>query len=209
MNYELSLLEKWAADQGTGVRPDPDSYREEIARIRQAFLGMALSHKKEIFLRRYFRVHYEGLQLLTRELKERKPAKGTKQIITFTDDLQTFLTERFSRYLEPAPGEGLDPDDPDIDSQKVITTFTLAELGVVIRLYIETGVFMVRNRKALTRFMSRNVVIRTKKVPEQFSEEHLYNAIHTPTVPAIDKVQVLLNQMLTELNKLRREQRRK
>src|ERR1044071_3281826 len=105
MNYELSLLEKWAADPGTEVRPDPEEFREETARIRQAFLGMALSHKKEIFLRRYFRVNYEGLQLLTRKLQERKPAKGTKQLITLSGGLLSFLSERFGRYLEPAPGE--------------------------------------------------------------------------------------------------------
>jgi hypothetical protein len=91
----------------------------------------------------------------------------------------------------------------------VITTFNLAELGVIIRLFIEAGVFRVRNRRALTRFMSRNVVIRTKQVPETFSEEHLYNAIHSPSESAMDRLQGVMNQMLVELNKLRRKSRKK
>lgn len=209
MNYELSRLEELAADPGISVQPDPDSYREEIARIRQAFKAMALSHKKEIFLRRYFRVHQDSIQLLVQKLHGQSRVKGTKRLLVLTEDLLAYLKEHFSRYLTPLPGEGVSADDPDIDSQKVITTFSLAELGVIIRLFIEAKVFMVRNRKGLTRFMSRNVVVRTKQVPEQFSEEHLYNAIHTPSEPAMDKMQAVLNQMLVELNKLRRQQRKK
>lgn len=207
MNYELSLLEKLVADPGTAVQPDPDPYRDEIARIRQAFKAMALSHKKEIYLRRYFRVHQESLVLLMSNLRGSR-SKGAKRLLALTEELLEYLKQHFSRYLTPA-GEGIDPDDPDIDAQKVITTLTLAELGVIIRLFIEAGVFRVRNTKALTRFMSKNVVIRTKQIPEQFSEEHLYNAIHTPSEPAMDKLQVALNLMLAELNKLRRAKRKK
>jgi hypothetical protein len=214
MNYELSLLEEWAADPGIIVQPDPDAYQEEIARIRQAFKVMALSHKKEIYIRRYFRVHHDSLVLMVSNLRGQSRSrgvnsKGAKRLLVIAEELLDHLKQQFGRYLGPAAGKGIDPEDPDIDAQKVITTLTLAELGVIIRLFIETGVFKVRNRKALTRFMSKNVVIRTKQVPEQFSEEHLYNAIHTPSEPAMDRLQVALNQMLVELNKLRRQQRKK
>lgn len=226
MNYELSLLEELAADPGIAVQPDPDNPKgmplaisEEIARIRQAFKAMALSHKKEIYIRRYFRVHYDSLGLLVSNLRGQSRsrgvnvkgvnAKGAKRLLLLSEELLDYLKQHFARYLEPTTGKRLDPEDPDIDAQKVITTLTLAELGVIIRLFIETGVFKVRNRKALTRFMSKHVVIRTKQVPEQFSEEHLYNAIHTPSEPAMDKLQVGLNQMLVVLNKLRRQQRKK
>lgn len=213
MNYELSLLEEWVG--GIEVsRTDPDIHRDlrrkETTRIRQAFMAMALSHKKNIFLRRYFRVHYEGLNTLVQRLRDAGARKREiKELLAVAEELLTYLTDHFGRYLEPGKGEGLDPDDPDIDAQKVITTFSLAELGVIIRLFIETGAFRVRNRRALTRFMSRNVVIRTKQVPETFSEEHLYNAIHSPSESAMDRLQVMINQMLVELNKLRRENRKK
>jgi hypothetical protein len=201
MNYELTLLEEW---EGVG---DWD-LQMETTRIRQAFMAMALSHKKDIFLRRYFRVHHEGLKALEKKLRGSRK-KEIKELIAVVEELLIYLTDHFGRYLEPGKGEGLDPDDPDIDAQKVITTFSLAELGVIIRLFIETGAFRVRNRRALTRFMSRNVVIRTKQVPETFSEEHLYNAIHSPSESAMDRLQVMINQMLVELNKLRRESRKK
>jgi hypothetical protein len=206
MKYELSLLEELAADPGIDVQPET-----EIARVRQTFMVMALSHKKEIYLRRYFRVHYDGLNSLIQHLREQPRRKESKQLLQISETLLQYITDHFARYLAAGlqGGEGLDPDDPDIDAQKVITTFNLSELGVIIRLFIETGIFRVRNQKALTRFMSKNVVIRTKKVPEMFSEDHLYNAIHSPAEPAMNRMQVVLNQMLTQLNKLRRDQRKK
>jgi hypothetical protein len=52
-------------------------------------------------------------------------------------------------------------------------------------------------------------VIRTKQVPETFSEDHLYNAIHSPALPAMNSIQKMLNEMLAELNKLRLEKRKR
>lgn len=207
MNYELVLLEEWG--KVTAEWEGEPDFRKETDRIRQAFMAMALSHKKDIFLRRYFRVHHEGLQSLVKKLRVATKKKGKTELLASVEELLTHLADHFSRYLEPGKGEGLDPDDPDIDAQKVITTFSLAELGVIIRLFIEAGVFRVRNRRALTRFMSRNVVIRTKQVPETFSEEHLYNAIHSPSESAMDRLQGVINQMTVELNKLRRQSRKK
>jgi len=61
----------------------------------------------------------------------------------------------------------------------------------------------------MSRFMSRYIVIRTKKVPAGFSADHLYTALHSPAPAAMDSIQATLNEMLTQLNKLRLEARRK
>jgi len=205
--YELNRLEKWVAHP-SAVADDDAQWEEEASRIRQAFIAMALSAKKESVLRRYFRLHLDGLAAMERRLKTPRPAKAAKQLLRVCQSLEMYIKDHFSQYL-PREGEELDPDDPDIDSRKVITTFSVPELGVIIRLFIETGAFRVRNRKALTRFMARNVGIRSKQVPGTFSEDHLYNAIHTPDKQAMDRLQELLNQMLVKLNKLRRDQRNK
>lgn len=202
MIYELNQLEQWAANPGTG---NSQEWEDEATRIRQVLMTAGLSQKKDSLLRRYFRLHMDGIEALIRRLP--RSVKEGKQLLKICESLAVYVKDHFGHYL--STGATLDPDDPDIDAQKVITTFTVPELGVIIRLFIETGAFRVRNRKALTRFMSRNVGIRSKQVPETFSEEHLYNAIHTPDKQAMDRLQELLNQMLVKLNKLRRDQRNK
>jgi len=204
MMYELHRFSQWVAD------PDMSDHRqweEETNRIRQVFMTMALSHKKETYLRRYFRVHKDGLDGLLLQIKSPRQTKAKKQLATILDVLNSYIKAHFERYLSAGTTQ-LDSEDPDIDARKVITTFTVPELGVIIRLFIETGAFRVRNRKALTRFMSRNVVVRSKQVPQTFSEDHLYNAIHSPDPQAMNKLQELLNQMLVQLTKLRRDQRK-
>ena len=179
---------------------------QEVVRIKEVFLGLALSHKKQNFLRRYFRVHRDGLESLNRT-PTTTLTKRKKQLLTITGELAAWMDMHLAQFLEAE--DVIDPDDPDIDARKLITTLNLGELGVLVRLYMDAGVLRVRNRKAMTRFMSRYIVVSTKKVPETFSEDHLYNAIHTPVLPAMDKVQKVLNEMLIQLNKLRREKRQK
>jgi len=200
MKYELSLLESMVTHNADG---EPE---QEAMRIKEVFLGLALSHKKHNQLRRYFRVHREGLESLSRT-SANTLTKRKKQLLTIIAELTAWMDSHLAQFLET--DEILDPDDPDIDARKLITTLNLSELGVLVRLYMDTGVLRVRNRKAMTRFMSRYVVVRTKKVPETFSEDHLYNAIHTPALPAMDRVQKVLNEMLIQLNKVRREKRQK
>lgn len=202
MKYEMDLLEEWV----TG--PDSGEIDTEAARIRVVFMNMALSHKKQNYLQRYFRLHRESLTTIIRKLQEKPLTKKNKQALAAASDLAAWMDDHLVQYLA-VKKEVLDPDDPDIDAHKVITTFSLPELGVIIRLFIETGLFRVRNQKALTRFMSRNVAIRTRHVPETFSEDHLYNAIHSPGEPAMDRLQEMLNKMLTRLQKLRSEERKK
>lgn len=204
MKYELALFEEWVED-----RPHHQGdLHAETARIRDVFLTMGLSQKKIALLRRYFRLHREGLQAMIPRISEKPPsATKTEDLSVAINELINWMDNHLEQYL--VVSASVDPDDPDIDAQKVITTFTLPELAVILRLFIDTGVFRVRNRKALTRFMSRNVAIRTKQIPETFSEEHLYNSIHSPASPAMDKMQRVLNEMLVQLNKLRREKRKR
>jgi hypothetical protein len=206
MKYELDLFDKWA-DEMPSAYNTGDVPAEKV-RIQEVFLSMGLSQKKQPLLRRYFRLHREALQAIIRRVTEKPAAKKTKEVESAAQELVSWMDDHLGQYLVTNTAIP-DPDDPDIDAQKVITTFTLPELGVIIRLFIEAGVFRVRNQKALTRFMSRNVVVRTKQIPETFSEDHLYNAMHSPAEPAMDKMQKVLNQMLTQLNKLRREQKKR
>jgi hypothetical protein len=198
MKYELNLLESMVTNAGAG---DPD---KEAIRIKDLFINLALSHKKQNILRRYFRVHREGLESLRTNLQAGTLTKRKKSLLTITGQLISWMDEHLVQFLANE-----DADDPDIDARKVITSLNLQELAVLLRLYMEAGVIRVRNQKALTRFMSRNIVVRTSKVPGDFSEDHLYNAIHSPTAGALDRIQKTLNEMLTHLNKLRREKRQK
>ena len=206
MKYELNLFEKWADDPASAYHTG-DALAEK-QRIQEVFLSAGLSQKKHTLLRRYFRLHREALQAIIHRVAEKPAAKKTKELESAISELVAWMDDHLAQYIVVNTALP-DPDDPDIDAQKVITTFTLPELGVIIRLFIEAGVFRVRNQKALTRFMSRNVVVRTKQIPETFSEDHLYNAMHSPAEPAMDKMQKVLNQMLNQLNKLRREQKKR
>jgi hypothetical protein len=170
---------------------------------------MALSRKKHNILRRYFRFHRDGLEVLIETLQTTARTSRKRLMLTLTGGLTAWMDQHLAQYLSVAETDPDDPEDPDIDARKLITSFTLQELGVLLRLYIEAGVLRIRNQKAMSRFMSRYIVIRTKKVPSAFSADHLYNAIHSPALPAMDSIQTKLNEMLTQLNKLRLEARRK
>jgi hypothetical protein len=204
MKYELLQLEEMAAGDST-VRPE-----QEVVRIKQVFTEMALSRKKHNILRRYFRFHREGLDGLTTLLETTPRTQKRRLMLATTSGLAAWMDQHLAQFLSASAD--IDPDDnddEDIDAKKLITSFTLQELGVLLRLYIEAGVLRVRNQKAMSRFMSRYIVIRTKKIPAAFSADHLYNAIHSPAPAAMNNIQAILNEMLTQLNKLRLEARRK
>ena len=203
MKYELHQLEEMVAGDST-TRPE-----QEVARIKQVFTEMALSRKKHNILRRYFRFHRDGLDGLNKSLETTPRTQRKRLMLTLTSGFAAWMDEHLAQFLSASWEEDVDPDDEDIDAKKLITSFTLQELGVLLRLYIEAGVLRVRNQKAMSRFMSRYIVIRTKKVPAGFSADHLYNAIHSPAPAAMDSIQATLNEMLTQLNKLRLEARRK
>ena len=203
MKYELHQLEEMVAGDST-TRPE-----QEVARIKQVFTEMALSRKKHNILRRYFRFHRDGLDGLNKSLETTPRTQRKRLMLTLTGGFAAWMDQHLAQFLSSSWEEDVDPDDEDIDAKRLITSFTLQELGVLLRLYIEAGVLRVRNQKAMSRFMSRYIVIRTKKVPAGFSADHLYNAIHSPAPAAMDSIQATLNEMLTQLNKLRLEARRK
>jgi hypothetical protein len=203
MKYELHQLEGMVA--GTSNT----RLEQEVNRIRQVFTEMALSRKKQNILRRYFRFHRDGLEGLNATLQTSTGTQRKKLMLTYTSGLAVWMDKHLVQYLSMSWEQEMDPDDPDIDARKLITSFTLQELGVLLRLYIEVGVVRARNLKAMTRFMSRYIVIRTKKVPAGFSADHLYNAIHSPAPTAMNSLQATLNEMLTQLNKLRLTARQK
>jgi hypothetical protein len=204
MKYELHQLEEMVAGDSTS-RPE-----QEVIRIKQVFTEMALSRKKHNILRRYYRFHRDGLVAINTLLETTPRTQRKKLLLTHTSSLADWMDQHLAQFLSAATD--IDPDDfdeEDIDAKKLITSFTLQELGVLLRLYIEVGVLRIRNQKAMSRFMSRYIVIRTKKVPAAFSADHLYNAIHSPAPAAMNSIQATLNEMLTQLNKLRLEARRK
>jgi len=203
MKYELHQLEEMVADDPS-TRPE-----QEVARIKQVFTEMALSRKKHNILRRYFRFHRDGLDGLNKSLETTPRTQRKRLMLTHTSGFAAWMDQHLAQFLSASWEEDVDPDDEDIDAKRLITSFTLQELGVLLRLYIEAGVLRVRNQKAMSRFMSRYIVIRTKKVPSGFSADHLYNAIHSPAPAAMNSIQAKLNEMLTQLNKLRLEARRK
>ena len=203
MKYELHQLEEMVAGDTTS-RPE-----QEVARIKQVFTEMALSRKKHNILRRYFRFHRDGLDGLNASLEATPRTQRKRLMLPHTSGLVVWMDQHLAQFLTNPDIDPEDLDDEDIDAKKLITSFTLQELGVLLRLYIEAGVLRVRNQKAMSRFMSRYIVIRTKKVPAAFSADHLYNAIHSPAPAAMNSLQATLNEMLTQLNKLRLEARRK
>jgi hypothetical protein len=202
MKYELHQLEEMVAGTST------TRLEQEVSRIKEVFTEMALSRKKHNILRRYFRFHRDGLEGLNAILQTSTRTQRKKLMLTHTSGLADWMDKHLAQYLSMSWEQDIDPDDPDIDAQKLITSFTLQELGVLLRLQLEAGVIRARNLKAMSRFMSRYIVIRTKKVPAGFSADHLYNAIHSPTSPAMNSIQATLNEMLTQLNKLRLTARR-
>ena len=203
MKYELHQLEEMVADDSF-TRPE-----QEVDRIKEVFTEMALSRKKHNILRRYFRFHRDGLDGLNKSLETTPRTQRKRLMLTHTSGFAAWMDQHLAQFLSASWEEDVDPDDEDIDAKRLITSFTLQELGVLLRLYIEAGVLRVRNQKAMSRFMSRYIVIRTKKVPSGFSADHLYNAIHSPAPAAMNSIQAKLNEMLTQLNKLRLEARRK
>jgi hypothetical protein len=202
MNYELHQLEEMVSGTST------TRLEQEVNRIKEVFTEMALSRKKHNILRRYFRFHRDGLEGINATLQTNTGTQRKKLMLTHTSHLADWMDKHLVQYLTVTSSWEEDID-PDIDARRIITSLTLQELGVLLRLYIDVGVIRARNLKAMSRFMSRYIVIRTKKVPAGFSADHLYNAIHSPAPPAVNSIQANLNEMLTQLNKLRLTARQK
>jgi hypothetical protein len=125
------------------------------------------------------------------------------------------LTQMLAAWLEELEKQKVvETSDTDesgfgLDSRKVITSLTVNELGLLVRLFMETGVFRTRNRKGLAQFMAKNVVTLKKEAVDEVSSNHLYGTLYSMTDATLDSVQGILNRMLVRLQKLRLEQRQK
>lgn len=130
----------------------------------------------------------------------------TLMLSTWLEDLNRVK----EKEAQEAGEEGKEDDSGfGLDSQKVITSLTVNELGLLVRLFMETGVFRTRNRKGLARFMAKNVVTLKKEAIDEVSTAHLYGTLYSMTDATLDSVQAILNRMLVRLGKLRLEQRQK
>ncbi|TDX01269.1 hypothetical protein [Dinghuibacter silviterrae] len=131
----------------------------------------------------------------------------TRMLSTWLEELAR-LTEK---EAQEAAGDEVKGDDSGfgLDSTKVITSLTVNELGLLVRLFMETGVFRTRNRKGLARFMAKNVVTLKKEAVDEVSSNHLYGTLYSINDATMDSVHAILNRMLVRLGKLRLEQRQK
>jgi hypothetical protein len=134
--------------------------------------------------------------------------------VSLTRMLTAWLEELEQSKVKEALQTGEESKDADesgfgLDSKKVITSLTVNELGLLVRLFMETGVFRTRNRKGLARFMAQNVVTLKKEAVDEVSSAHLYGTLYSMTDATMDSVQSILNRMLVRLGKLRLEQRKK
>jgi hypothetical protein len=154
------------------------------------------------------------VQRYIRLLKQKPEYRYMESRGSLVDMLEEWVTD-FSKIkqLQAQTSEEQVPAKEDggfgLDSTKVITSLTVNELGLLIRLFIDVGVFKARNLKGLSRFMAQNVVTLKKEANDQVSSNHLYGTFYSVGDATLDSVQSILNRMGARLNKLRVEQRKK
>jgi hypothetical protein len=95
--------------------------------------------------------------------------------------------------------------DNSIIAAKVITTLTIPELALLLRLLIDVEVIRSKNWKSLARLVANNVGVSHKETKAAFSDDYLYNQMHSSTVLTIDKVQELWQKVFNRLTELRLE----
>lgn len=88
------------------------------------------------------------------------------------------------------------------ETGKIMTTLSIEELALIIRLLIETAVFRVKRNAltALTRFMARYVRTVSKGVYDEYKPETLYKYIYSISLVTLRSVQNILKRMLRKLD---------
>lgn len=88
------------------------------------------------------------------------------------------------------------------ETGKIMTTLSIEELALIIRLFIETAVFRVKRNAltALTRFMARYVRTVSKGVYDEYKPETLYKYIYSISLVTLRSVQNILKRMLRKLD---------
>ncbi|MFT3749136.1 MAG: hypothetical protein QM768_12495 [Agriterribacter sp.] len=88
------------------------------------------------------------------------------------------------------------------EAGKIMTTLSIEELALIIRLFIETAVFKVKRNAltGLTRFMARNVRTVSKGVYDEYKPETLYKYVYSISLVTLRSVQNILKRMLRKLD---------
>lgn len=88
-----------------------------------------------------------------------------------------------------------------VETSKIMTSLSIEELGLFVRLFIETAVFKVKRNglTGLTRCMSKNVRTMSKGVFDEYKPETLYKYIYSISVVTLRSVQNILKRMLKKL----------
>lgn len=88
------------------------------------------------------------------------------------------------------------------EAGKIMTTLSIEELALIIRLFIEAAVFRVKRNAltALTRFMAKNVRTVSKGVYDEYKPETLYKYIYNISLVTLRSVQNILKRMLRKLD---------
>lgn len=88
------------------------------------------------------------------------------------------------------------------EAGKIMTTLSIEELALMIRLFIEAAVFKVKRNAltGLTRFMSKNVRTMTKGVFDEYKPETLYKYLYSISLVTLRSVRNILKRMLRKLD---------
>jgi hypothetical protein len=92
-------------------------------------------------------------------------------------------------------------------AQKMTTTLTVGELAVITRLFIEGGVYVAKNKKVLSYFMTRNFVTIQKDIDEELSPDHFRNSLTAYNNATFETVEAILNRMKARLEKIKNEKK--
>jgi hypothetical protein len=207
MKFELNKLEALAYDLTFNAAPAADlkAWQEEIntekERIIKAFGLAGTSGVEEDKLKDYLQYHCLRIYRLRESLFKNEQDDKSKMISVqkeamrnTAEELLFFLKLEYSRYMGPIEIGS---------SNKVITTLSVEELALFCRLFIETGIFRVKVKMDLARFMSANVTTVKKRIHESLSVDHFYDSLFTVNVNTVGAMERLLNKMKARLVKIR------
>ncbi|MFT3948159.1 MAG: hypothetical protein QM763_14410 [Agriterribacter sp.] len=106
--------------------------------------------------------------------------------------------QHYTLFMEETPVT----EEEMAETGKIMTTLSIEELALIIRLFIETAVFRVKRNAltALTRFMARYVRTVSKGVYDEYKPETLYKYIYSISLVTLRSVQNILKRMLRKLD---------
>jgi hypothetical protein len=93
-------------------------------------------------------------------------------------------------------------EDPEIENTtKLMTSLSIEELALMVRLSVETGVIRTKRNglKGLSRFMARHTRTLTKGLFDEYKAETFYKYYYTVSTVNISSVKSILKRMLRKL----------